>query len=411
MSKSTWTGAVSSDWADADNWSPVGVPGVNSDVTIATGRAVASATIGTVNSITDSSDLRFRSAGTNTVATFLDNSGELRVDRKGGAGGTILNVGGTLTNSGSLRIGNATLSAPDEVTAASLDNTGAGDIRLLGSSANQSLLDVTGSAGFGTAGILSGGVYLNGDSAIEFASGQITSLADGALLRLNGSDAFLEDSTALGSNSALKGLASIGLGASLSLHDGAAVSTNGALVNDGNVVLDGLARNGGSSLTLAGGLTNSHDLSIGNTKLSSSDEVTATSLDNTGSINLTGSGANQALLDVTGAAGFGAAGVLSGKVRLITDSAIEFASGQITSLAKFASLSLIGNSAFIEDSTKLGSNSALTGLASIGDGAGLGLADGASVSTTGALTNNGSLGVDTPSFPPRAARPCRSAAR
>jgi hypothetical protein len=124
MSKSTWTGAISSDWADPDNWSPAGIPGVSSDVVIASGRAVASASIGTVNSITDSSDLRFRSAGTNTVATFLDNRGELRVDRKGGGGGTILNIGGTLTNSGSLRIGNATLSAPDEVIAASLDNTG-----------------------------------------------------------------------------------------------------------------------------------------------------------------------------------------------------------------------------------------------------------------------------------------------
>jgi hypothetical protein len=114
MSKSTWTGANSSDWDDPDNWSPAGVPGAGSEVTIATGRAVASASIGTVNSITDSSDLRFRSAGTNTVTTFLDNSGELRVDRKGGAGGTILNIGGTLTNSGSLRVGNAKLSAPRE---------------------------------------------------------------------------------------------------------------------------------------------------------------------------------------------------------------------------------------------------------------------------------------------------------
>ena len=149
MSKSTWTGAVSSDWNDADNWSPAGVPGPGSDVTIATGEAVASASIGTVNSITDSFDLRFRSAGTNTVTTFLDNGGELRVDRKGGAGGTIFNIEGKLTNSGSLYIGNATLSAPDTVSAASLDNTG--DIRLLGSSANQALLDVTGSAGIGTA--------------------------------------------------------------------------------------------------------------------------------------------------------------------------------------------------------------------------------------------------------------------
>ena len=101
MSKSTWTGAVNSDWDDADNWSPAGVPGASSDVMIATGTpvALASASIGTVNSITNSSDLSFRSAGTNTVATFLDDTGHLYVDAKGGEGGTILNIGGALTNS------------------------------------------------------------------------------------------------------------------------------------------------------------------------------------------------------------------------------------------------------------------------------------------------------------------------
>src|SRR5580658_3869110 len=258
MSKSTWTGAVNSDWADADNWSPAGIPGVNSDVVIASGAPVASASIGTVNSITDSSHLSFESAGTNTVATLLDNTGHLHVDAKGGEGGTILNIGATLTNSGDLVIGNATLSAPDEVTAASLDNTGR--IYLIGSSADQALLDVAGSAGFGTAGILSGYVRVAGDSAIEFASGEITSLAAGSHLGLVGSDAFIEDSTATGSNSALTGLASIGAGALFALHDGAAVSTTGALTNDGVVALDTNTGEGGSSLTLAGTLTNSGDL-------------------------------------------------------------------------------------------------------------------------------------------------------
>ena len=300
---------------------------------------------------------------------------------------------GTLTNSGSLRIGNATLSAPDKVTAASLDNTG--EIRLLGSSANQALLDVTGSAGFGTAGVLSGNVRLAGDSAIEFESGEITSLAADAQLRLNGNDAFIEDSTALGSNSALTGLASIGAGAIFELHNKAAVSTTGALVNDGTIRLDIVGGDGGSSLTLAGALTNSGSLTIGNATLSASDKVTAASLDNTGAIYLTGSSANQALLDVTGSAGFGTAGVLSGNVELSGDSAIEFASGQITSLAGCAQLRLNGNDAFIEDSTALGSNSALTGLASIGAGATFDLENRASVSTTGALVNDGNVYLDT----------------
>ena len=107
MSKSTWTGAVSSDWADPDNWSPAGIPGAGSDVTITTGSPVASASIETVKSITDFGGLRFRSAGTNTVTAFLDNTGHLYVDAKGGAGGTILKIGAALTNSGPLSIGNA----------------------------------------------------------------------------------------------------------------------------------------------------------------------------------------------------------------------------------------------------------------------------------------------------------------
>jgi hypothetical protein len=231
---------------------------------------------------------------------------------------------------------------------------------------------VSGAAGFGAPDILSGTVRLVRDSAIEFASGEITSLAKGAHLGLNGTDAFIEDSTAQGSNSALTGLASISAGASFVLHDGAAVSTS-ALVNDGTINLDGNAGDGGSSLTLAGALTNSGNLGVGNTTLSASDKVTAAALDNTGKIYLTGSGANQALLDVAGSAGLGTAGVLSGNVALQGGSAIEFASGQITTIAAGSVLDLGGNNALIEDSTALGSNSALTGLASIGSGATLAL--------------------------------------
>ena len=111
MSTSTWTGGIVGEWDDPGNWSPAGVPDASSDVTIATGDAVASASIGTVNSITNSSDLDFESAGTNTVTTFLDNTGSLNVDDSAGEGGTILNIGGTLTNSHHLAIGNATLAA------------------------------------------------------------------------------------------------------------------------------------------------------------------------------------------------------------------------------------------------------------------------------------------------------------
>ena len=117
------------------------------------------------------------------------------------------------------------------MTAASLDNTGT--IYLLGSSANQALLDVTGSAGFGAAGVLSGNVELAGDSAIEFASGQITSLAADSQLSLNGNDAFIEDSTALGvEQRADRARRSRGHSR---LYNGAAVSTTGALTNGGSL--------------------------------------------------------------------------------------------------------------------------------------------------------------------------------
>ena len=64
------------------------------------------------------------------------------------------------------------------------------------------------------------------------------------------------------------------------------MSTTGSLVNDGTIRLDIVGGDGGSSLTLAGALTNSGSLAIGNATLSASDKVTAASLDNTGSINL-----------------------------------------------------------------------------------------------------------------------------
>jgi hypothetical protein len=213
---------------------------------------------------------------------------------------------------------------------------------------------VTGSAGFGASGVLSGNVELAGDSAIEFKSGQITSLAGSAQLLLYGSDAFIEDSTKLGSDSALTGLANVS--GSLVLENDASMSTDGALVNNGYLSLDlAYFDHGGSSLTVAGALTNRGNLAIGNGTFSESDNVTAASLDNTGSIYLNAPNTGQAFLDVTrGVAGFGAAGVLTGNVQLISDSAIEFASGQISTITASSHLDLYGNSAFVEDSTALG---------------------------------------------------------
>jgi hypothetical protein len=384
----SWMGAINANWARRANWSPVGVPGAGSDVVINNGDPVASASIGTVHSITSSSNLYFESAGTNTVTTSLNSSGHLYV--YGGEGGTILNIGGTLTNSGYLYIANTRFSASDIVMAASLDNTGV--INLTGSGANQ-VLDVTGSAGFGTAGVLTGDVQLAGESVIEFEIGEISTIAVASQLTLDGNTAFVEDGTAVGSNSALTGLANVA--GALDLENGASVST-GALANSGALYVDYSEGDGGSSLTVDGTLKNTDFLIIGNSSLSSSDSVTASSLVNSGAgfIDLTGAAGAQALLDVTGGAGFGAAGTLTGTAQLAGDSAIEFASGQIATIAKNGMLQLSGNRAFIEDGTMPGSNSALTGLTDVAGA--LEMYGDVSVTTTGALLDSGSIYLDFP---------------
>ena len=161
------------------------------------------------------------------------------------------------------------------------------------------------------------------------------------------------------------------------------MSTTGALVNHGDIDLDFNFRDVGSSLTVAGALTDT-SLSLG-----PGSKLTAASIDNsiniTGGIELFGFGANQRLLDVTtGVAGFGTAGTLTGNV-LVAEGAIEFLGGQITTIAASSFLTLRGNSAFVEDSTALGSNSALAGLADVW---------GPSISRAGVPPRPRGLGVD-----------------
>jgi hypothetical protein len=115
----------------------------------------------------------------------------------------------------------------------------------------------TGVAGFATAGTVTGFVNFLGDSAIEFLSGQISTIATGSQLVLR-RNAFVEDSTALGSNSALTGLADIA--GSLDLGYRASVSTAGSLTDNGSILLDWFhgtgGTMGGSTLSIGGALTN-----------------------------------------------------------------------------------------------------------------------------------------------------------
>jgi hypothetical protein len=157
---------------------------------------------------------------------------------------------------------------------------------------------VTDSAGFGTAGVLSGNVALVGDSAIEFLTGEINTIGAGAELELDGNDAFIEDSTALGSNSALTGLTDIA--GRLDLDGGGSLSTTGSVTNSGIIALTSSV--GGSTLSIDGALTNNGngELDIG-ASVSASVSVTANSFVNSGTVGLNGNGAILAALNVSGA--------------------------------------------------------------------------------------------------------------
>ena len=99
----------------------------------------------------------------------------------GGQGGSQLNVGGTLINDFSLRIGNANLMRPTTVTANGLFNLTARQPRRAAPSPDrqhtcEATLDINAPAGSGTPGTLSGDFDIEGDALLEFASGQITTI-------------------------------------------------------------------------------------------------------------------------------------------------------------------------------------------------------------------------------------------
>ncbi len=196
----------------------------------------------------------------------------------------------------------------------------------------------------------------------------------------------------------------------LTFIDAGASSVTGGVYNygsynNGALDLDASSGDGGSSLTIGGALTNGGGgfIQIGPSDgtLSAASTIEAASLANftsygaIGWIDLYGSSTAEATLDVASAAGFGAAGVLSGHINLSGDALLEFASGQITTIEYRSELSLAGPSSFVADASGTRSNSALTGLEIIwGDGGALSLSNGASVTTTGALANEGVVALD-----------------
>src|SRR5262249_14838988 len=189
---------------------------------------------------------------------------------------------------------------------------------------------------------------------------------------------------------ALTGLATIA--GRLDIRDGAVLDPSGDLSVTGSLLVDRFSGEGGTTLPIAGTLTNSNFVGIGNSGLSAPTTVTAAGLVNSGEIDLFGGAGTQATLDIAAAAGFGTAGVLTGDVRLSGDALLEVASGEIATIASGASLTIEGAPPGLADASDTGHNSALTGLATIAGR--LDIRDGAVLDPGGDLSVTGSLLVD-----------------
>jgi Hint domain len=325
----------------------------------------------------------------------------LTIDIDSGAGGTEFSVGGTLTITSYIDIGNPDLSAATTVSVGAIELNNSADLSLTGSSSALATLEIASAAGLGTPGELTGQVTIAGDAVLEFdGGGSITTIDDGASLWLIGPNAFLADTQqSVTSNSALTGLATNA--GYLYLQD-TSITTTGDLDNTGWIYVDAYVTSvdatlGGSTLTIGGALTNSNFVEIGSDYSyeyfqNAATLVKAASLDNTGNLylygNETASQTGLTTLDVASVAGFGTAGELTGQVYLSGDALLEFdGGGSITTIDEGASLSLNGPNAFLADTQpSVTSNTALSGLAT--NAGTLSLED-TSLTTTGDLDNTG----------------------
>src|SRR5580658_2613192 len=356
----------------------------------------------TLATIAGNGQLYLDNGASMTTTVALTNNGTLGVGNNDN-GGSILTIGGALTNANLIQLGSQYMADPSTIdVSGTLTNTGA-TVNVTGGdqTGSNSLLNMTGAA----PATLTGTYNMRsntGSAAVEWGSGALTSIGNGSsnagYLSLEGSTAYAEIG-ATNSDSAPKTLSTIASNGQLYMDNGASMTTTVALTNSGTLGV-GNSDNGGSTLTIGGALTNTSQVQVGNQYMASPStiDVSGTLTNTGGTVNVTGgdqTGSNS-LLNITGAA----PGTLTGtyNVRSNTGSAaVEWGSGGITSIGDGVSntgyLSLTGSTAYAEIGAT-NSSSALKTLATIASNGQLYLENGATVTTTGALTNNGSLGVD-----------------
>ena len=387
------------------------------------------------------------------TAVGFANGNLVEVDDAGG--GSSLTIGGSMTNTGHIVIGNTLLAGATNVAAKELQNTG--EIDLVGAPLVQATLDIAAAA----PSTLTGIDNLGNDALFEYGSGAITAIGSGAQLSLNGAHARVALASGSGSNSALRRLASNA--GTLRLENGGVISTTTDFLNAGILEVDDIG--GGSRLTIGAALTNTGRVAIGNVALGAPTILSASVASNGGEIDLTSGRTVQATLDIAGAlsnAGLvqvdavGASGgsrltiggtltndgviskglrignielsvptvvtaaflsnpgeidlagapsvqatldtaaaapaTLTGIYKLTNDALLEFSTGKITAIGGGAELLLSGAAARVADAAAAGGNSALTGLAA--NSGVLALEGGANLALTSGFSNGDLLVVD-----------------
>ena len=351
--------------------------GANARVALASAPTTNSALAGLAS---NAGQLFLYNGATLTTTTGLNNSGTLVLDYYGGSSGSSLTVGGALTNSNYVQVGNGGQTVSDTLTAAGLNNTGT--VSLNGNGTSQASLIVNAAAPSASTGV----VNVNGNALLQYSGGGITSIASGAQINENGANARVALASAPTTNSALVGLASNA--GQLFLYNGATLATTTGLNNSGSLVLDYYGGSSGSSLTVGGTLTNSNNVQVGNGGQTVNDTLTAAGLDNTGTVTLNGNVANQASLIVNAAA----PSVATGTVNLLGDALLQYTGGGITSIGSGAQINENGANARVALASAPTTNSALVGLAS--NAGQFSLQNGATLTTSTGLSNSNALYLD-----------------
>jgi len=325
----------------------------------------------------------------------LENQGGILLDACGcGDGGSSLAVGGTLTNFDTVAIGNEDLSVSTTLSADAFVNDDLALLSIIGGDTAQATVSLGSLAGLGTAGSLTGEVELIGNALLEFAGGSIDTIELDASLLLLGAQARVAVTGDLDGNSALIGLARND--GRLELANGAIVETTDGVdfTNTGDLYIDEVDGDGGSTLSIGGEISNVGRITVGNDDLSADTTLAADSLDNEMTLSIIGSATHRATVNIASDADLSSTGTgfLDGIVRLRGNALLQFASGTITTIGSSAALWLDGAQAFVAIAGALDRNSALTGLTD-NEGA-LDLSNGAEVAITGFFNNSGGLYVD-----------------